>query len=90
MADRKKNNTLERLGGLEVSVATAKAHFSSLVSGVQKKRAFVTILRRGVPVARLIPVEDKPFSLYGCMRGTVTELGDIVGPTGEDWSIGEK
>jgi hypothetical protein len=29
-------------------------------------------------------------SLYGSMRGTVVELGDIVGPTGEEWTVGDE
>jgi prevent-host-death family protein len=73
-----------------MSVAKAKANFSSLITGVQKKHGSVTILRRGVPVARLVPIEDEPFSLYGCMRGSVTELGDVVGPTGVEWSVGDE
>ena len=73
-----------------MSVAEAKANFSSLISGVEKKRGVVTILRRGVPVARVVPINDEPFALYGSMRGTVTELGDIVGPTGVEWTAGDE
>ena len=71
-----------------LSVAEAKAHFSSVVSGVQQTRTPVTILRRGVPVAAIVPIaEDKPAPGYGYMRGTVQVLGDIVGPSGEDWGF---
>jgi prevent-host-death family protein len=71
-----------------VSIADAKAHLSTLVTRVEKKRVPITILRRGVPVARLTPLaEDKPVSGYGWMRGTVQELGDIVGPTGIEWTV---
>ena len=71
-----------------LSLAEAKAHFSSVVAGVQQTRTPVTILRRGVPVAEIVPVTDKEgTSGYGCMRGTVQVLGDIVGPTGEEWTL---
>ena len=71
-----------------LSLAEAKAHLSSVVSGVQQTRTPVTITRRGVPVATIVPVaEDKVASGYGYMRGTVQVLGDIVGPTGEDWGF---
>ena len=70
-----------------VSVAFAKAHFSSMVSGVQKKRTPITVLRRGVPVARLVPLSDTPSPLFGSMRGTVQVLGDIVGSTGSEWAL---
>ena len=70
------------------SLAEAKAHLSSVVTGVQQTRTPVTILRRGVPVAAIVPIaEEKPVSGYGYMRGTVEVLGDIVGPTGEDWGF---
>ncbi len=71
-----------------VSIAYAKAHFSSVLSGVQKRRAAVTVLRRGIPVAQIIPVaETELVSGYGWMQGSVEELGDIVGPTGVEWTL---
>lgn len=71
-----------------LSLAEAKAHFSSVVSGVQQTRTPVTILRRGVPVAAIVPIaEEEAVSGYGYMRGTVQVLGDYVGPTGEDWGF---
>ncbi len=74
-----------------VSIADAKATLSSLVTGVETKRIPVTILRRGVPVAKIVPIEQrKAVSGYGWMRGTVTELGDIVGPTGVEWDAGDE
>ncbi len=73
-----------------VSVAYAKAHFSSVVSAVQKKRNPVTVLRRGVPVAQIVPLSDTPASLFGSMLGSVQVLGDIVGPTGVEWTLKEE
>lgn len=70
-----------------MSIAKAKANFSSLITSVEKKHGAVTILRRGVPVAKVVPINDDPVSLYGCMRGTVRELGDIIGPTGVEWAL---
>ena len=71
-----------------MSVAAAKAHFSSVIAGVQEQRNSVTILKRGVPVAEIIPVaEPASSSGFGWMRGSVQELGDIVGPTGVEWTL---
>jgi prevent-host-death family protein len=71
------------------SVASAKANLSALLKSVEKNREEVTLLRRGVPVARIVPIaETVPVSGYGWMRGSVHELGDIVGPTGEEWDAG--
>jgi prevent-host-death family protein len=74
-----------------ISVAKAKANLSSVLNGVEKKKTAVTILRRGIPVARIVPIPDnQPASGYGWMRGTVQELGDIVGPTGVEWTVGDE
>ncbi len=73
-----------------ISVAEAKAHLSSVIAKVERRRRPVTILRRGRPVVQIIPVPVEAPTLYGSMRGTVVELGDIVGPTGEDWGFGDE
>ena len=74
-----------------VSIADAKATFSSLVTRVETKRLPITILRRGVPVAQITPIEQPVLaSGYGWMRGSVQELGDIVGPTGVEWAAGDE
>jgi prevent-host-death family protein len=71
------------------SVAIAKANLSALLKDVEQNREEVTLLRRGVPIAKIVPIaEAGPQSGYGWMRGSVRELGDIVGPTGEEWDAG--
>lgn len=70
------------------SVAEAKAGLSSLLREVEQRRTEVTLVRRGIPVARLVPIEpEKSVVGFGWMAGTVTELGDIVGPSGEEWDV---
>lgn len=73
-----------------MSVAEAKAHLSAVIAKVEKRRRPVTILRRGRPVVQIVPVPVEAPTLYGSMRGTVVEIGDIVGPTGEDWGFGDE
>lgn len=81
-------NALRLATSQALSLAEAKAHFSSVVSEVQQTRTPVTILKRGVPVAAIVPVsKEERTSGYGCMRGTVRELGDVVGPTGKEWAL---
>jgi prevent-host-death family protein len=73
------------------SVAAAKANLSALLKDVEQNREEITLLRRGVPVAKIVPVaEAGPQSGYGWMPGSVRELGDIVGPTGEEWDAGDE
>jgi prevent-host-death family protein len=74
-----------------MSVADAKAHFSSMISGVEKQHAPITILRRGVPVAQVIPFPNTPApKLRGSMAGTVRVLGDIISPTGDEWTLSDE
>jgi len=74
-----------------ISVAEAKAHLSAVLSHVEKKKKPITIVRRGVPIAQIVPISAiQPVSGYGWMRGTVQELGDIVGPTGIEWTAGDE
>jgi antitoxin (DNA-binding transcriptional repressor) of toxin-antitoxin stability system len=70
------------------SVAEAKANFSALVRSVELQRAEIIVKRRGVAVAKIIPfTEPEMPSGYGWMRGRVEVLGDIIGPTGEEWDV---
>ncbi|HLI76991.1 MAG TPA: type II toxin-antitoxin system Phd/YefM family antitoxin [Acidobacteriaceae bacterium] len=74
------------------SVAQAKASLPALLREVEENHIEITVLRRNVPVARIAPVEGSsaPASGFGWMRGSVEELGDIVGPTGEAWDLDDE
>ena len=74
-----------------MSIAEAKANFSTLITRVEKKHGPVTILRRGVPVAQIIPVPSIPVPrLRGSMAGTARELGDIISPLDIKWTVGDE
>ncbi|MCS5666549.1 MAG: type II toxin-antitoxin system Phd/YefM family antitoxin [Dehalococcoidia bacterium] len=45
----------------------------------------VIITKHGVPVAQLVPTVQKPETLFGALQGSVTILGDIVGPIDAAW-----
>ena len=76
---------------LTVSLAKAKATLSAVINSVEQRRIPVTILRRGVPVAQIIPFPDTPApSLLGSMAGTARVLGDIVNPYMEEWTVGDE
>ena len=72
---------------MEISAAKFKATCLHLMDYVNQTHEDVVVTKRGRPVARLTRVvARKPKEVFGCMRGTVTVLGDIVGPTGEVWN----
>jgi prevent-host-death family protein len=56
-----------------------------LMDEVAEERTTLIITKRGVPVAKLVPVEAESADPFGSMRGTVAYLGDIVSPDRESW-----
>jgi prevent-host-death family protein len=70
----------------EVPAGEFKARCLKLMDEVRATRRPLVITKRGRPVAKLVPVEEEPRrSIFGCMKGTVTIHGDIVGPIDVDW-----
>lgn len=45
----------------------------------------IIITKRHVPIANLCPIKRSEISLFGMMKGTVHEKGDIIKPIGEAW-----
>ena len=71
---------------MQISAAKFKANCLGLMEDVRRTRKPVLITKRGHPIARLTPVEDKkPASLYGYLKGSVIVKGDIVSPIDEVW-----
>jgi prevent-host-death family protein len=72
---------------LEVPAGEFKARCLKLMDEVKTTRRPVVITKRGKPIAKLVPVEESEprRSIFGCMKGTVTIHGDIVGPIDLDW-----
>lgn len=72
-----------------ISAAEFKAKCLKLMDQVQQGRQAIIITKHGKPVAELIPFENKklqkPKSLFGYMKGSVTIFGDIISPIDEVW-----
>jgi prevent-host-death family protein len=71
----------------QIGAGEFKAKCLHLLDEVEQTHQEIIITKRGKPVARLVPLnqEQQP-SIFGRMKGTVKILGDIVGPTGAEWS----
>lgn len=69
----------------EISISEFKAKCLSLLDEVNKTKKPIRILRRGKPVAEVVPPTPAPKRRkLGTMAGTVKILGDIVSPV-IDW-----
>jgi prevent-host-death family protein len=62
-----------------------KAKCLKILDEVQRQRKQVTILKRGKPVAKLIPVTERSASFVGSMKGSMEILGDILAPSDVEW-----
>jgi prevent-host-death family protein len=71
----------------QIAAGEFKAKCLALLDDVQRERTEIIVTKRGKPVARLVPVEEKGRKpeIFGRMKGTVTILGDIIAPSGEIW-----
>jgi prevent-host-death family protein len=68
-----------------ISAGDFKARCLAIMDEVRDRGGEYLITKRGVPVARLVPVRHEPRKLFGSLKGTVTVLGDIIGPLDEPW-----
>jgi prevent-host-death family protein len=65
-----------------------KAHCLRLIDEVSRTGRPLTITKRGKPLAKLMPVEEKPpewRSIYGFMEGTCKTVGDLLAPLDVEW-----
>jgi prevent-host-death family protein len=74
-----------RMGKNSVTASELKVKSAQILERVVQSRTPVIITRRGRAIARLVPVDEAPPSLFGIARGSVTVLGDIVNPIDVSW-----
>jgi prevent-host-death family protein len=74
-----------------IAAGEFKAKCLHLLDEVAQQRTPLVITKRGKPIAKLVPREDRPVQLFGRMKGTVKILGDVIGPM-EDalWTADEE
>jgi prevent-host-death family protein len=78
-----------------IAAGEFKAKCLHLLDEVAQQRIPLVITKRGKPIAKLVPIDEKPaaktVNLYGRMAGTIKIIGDIVNPI-EDvvWSADEE
>jgi len=62
-----------------------KAKCLKILDEVQRQRKQVIILKRGKPVAKLVPAQERSATFIGSMKGTMEIVGDIVAPIDVKW-----
>jgi prevent-host-death family protein len=75
---------------MKIAAGKFKACCLQVLREVQERHEEVVVTKHGKPVAKVVPVaEEAPQPIIGCMRGTATITGDIVGPIGVKWNADE-
>ena len=62
-----------------------KAECLKVMEIVRRTKRKIIITKRNVPVAKLVPVDEKENHVFGILKGTVHFKDDIIGPIGEVW-----
>ena len=69
----------------KMSASAFKARCLELMDRVAATGESVIVTKRGVAVARLGPVVERPTTLVGFMAGEIELVGDVVEPVEETW-----
>ena len=62
----------------EMPVTEFKAHCLHHLESVRRAGQALTLTRRGVPIARVVPMQEEPRPLRGMLANRITFHGDIV------------
>jgi prevent-host-death family protein len=68
-----------------MSAADFKAKCLDVLDRVAESREPLIVTKRGRPVARVVPMVNRPSRLWGAMRGEIQVRGDIVSPLDVEW-----
>jgi len=69
----------------EIKASEFKAKCLKLMDQVAETGEAMIITKNGRPVCRLEPYRQRPASLFGSLKGSLTITGDIVSPIDIPW-----
>jgi len=66
-----------------------KTHCLRIMDDVKKHRQPVLITKKGVGVAKLVPIESEQHDVFGCLAQQMEIVGDIEGPLVDpkEWKV---
>jgi prevent-host-death family protein len=71
----------------EIPAGQFKARCLRIMDEVRATREPVLITKKGKPVAKLVPADNQPDDIFGCLKDEIKIVGDIESPVTplEDW-----
>lgn len=65
-----------------------KAQCLAVIDDVHDSKQSVVITKHGKPMAKLVPLRDRPDEIFGFLRGKGKVTGDIIEPIdAEPWNV---
>ena len=68
-----------------MKASECKAKFFGVLDEVAATHRRVIVTKNGKPIAEIVPFIQKPKTLLGAMKGSITILGDIEAPLDVEW-----
>ncbi len=68
-----------------MKASECKAKFLGVLDEVAASHQRVIVTKNGKPVAQIVPFVEKPKTLLGAMKGSITILGDLDEPLDVEW-----
>jgi prevent-host-death family protein len=62
-----------------------KARCLKLMDEVEKSGQEIIITKNGRPVSRLAPVQERPNTIFGALKGSIIKYGDVISPIDVVW-----
>lgn len=69
----------------KIAAGEFKAKCLQLMDEVNDTHVPIIITKHGVPIAKLVPIENESIHLFGLQQNSVVIKGDIISPIEEDW-----
>ena len=71
---------------MRIAAGEFKSKCLKLMDKVSRDHEEIVITKRGKPVAKLVALTEPDVPRgYGCMKGTIKIVGDIVAPIDVEW-----
>lgn len=62
-----------------------KSECLKVMEKVRRTRRRIIITKRNIPVAQLVPIDEREIAAFGKLKGTIHFKGDIISPINEVW-----
>ncbi len=72
-----------------IAAGKFKAECLKLMDVVNQTKEDITVTKHGKPIAKLIPFQSEELPVFGFLKGSISEQGDVLSPIDDKWDAGE-